>query len=309
LKKIVVVINSSFGYQDIRLRQLKEFFDGFDALCPRILKLVIQDYMQIKERWNSESDVSWIFSLKNLKELILEQIEYFPLDRYLRLFYENPMKNLRTLKLQSSTVMFENTEFMKNLPTTFPALKQFEITGWSVWGGIKNRYAWEIDEFLSILEILGDVKELSLKNCLIPFPADREPSYKYNNYPRRYNDVDEQKCLELFNKAFEIIDKRLPKETTHIELHEEYYGFWIKKKKGQSPVKYVPPSMKTWMSQTVPETQSNELSISEVISAGPEKGTILQTESGERIHLTPEMISKINDASITLQSSKRARMT
>ena len=206
--------------------------------------------------------------------------------------------------LDHSTSIFENMEFMLTLRIAFPALENFEYIGFALWVEGDENYPWEIDKFLSILKILGDVKKLSIEECHIPFPA-----YLDMVHSRKGSEKEEQKRLQLFNEAFEIIDKRFPKDTTEIELREEQYGLWIKKEMGQSPVKYVPPSMKTWMSHTVPETQSSELSISEVISAGPEKGTILQTESGERIHLTPEMISKINDASITLQSSKRARMT
>ena len=111
-------------------------------------------------------------------------------------------------------------------------------------------------------------------------------------------EVEEEKCLESFKRAFDIIDKKFPKENTEIELRDEKYGFWIKKEKGLPPIKYESQAMKNWIRQIVPENHSTEPSIQEIVSAGPGQGAVLQTESGERIHLTQDMISKIVNVSV-----------
>ena len=63
-------------------------------------------------------------------------------------------------------------------------------------------------------------------------------------------------------------------------------------------MKYMSRAFKTWIAQTLQENHSTEPSIQEIVSAGPGQGAVLQTESGEQIHLTQDMISKIINVSI-----------
>merc|ERR1711962_374326 len=156
LKKIFVDFNASAkDYPRILLIQLKEFFEEFVTHCPNILKLEIHEFDLYSYGEDDESFVSWVLSLKKLEELILSSVESFPLDHYPELFCENPMSKLRSLKLDHSTIIFENIEFMQTLRIAFPALENFEYIGWPMWCGEED-HLWEIDEFLSILEILGD---------------------------------------------------------------------------------------------------------------------------------------------------------
>ena len=110
--------------------------------------------------------------------------------------------------------------------------------------------------------------------------------------------AEEETSLEVFNKAFDIIDKKFPKETTEIEILDKENWFWIKKEKGKPPVKYETEAYMSFYGkrQKLPENPSTELSIQEVFSGGPGEA-ILQTVSGEKIQLTPDLIKKIFDAS------------
>ena len=56
--------------------------------------------------------------------------------------------------------------------------------------------------------------------------------------------------------------------------------------------------MRTWLLPNVPENHFTEPSTQDIFSAGPGEGAVLQTESGERIHLTQDMISKIINVSV-----------
>ena len=160
--------------------------------------------------------------------------------------------------------MFEDETFLINLHATYPALENFEYDG--------NDHdppasTWNTNILPSVLEFLGSMKSLSISDCVIVFHQHRLTVFKAEEDKWEIEDVET--CLQSFEKAFDIIEKKFPMETTEIEIHDEEYGFWIKKEKGKPPMKYILPALRTWMSQNEPENNSTEPPIQEIVSAGP----------------------------------------
>ena len=268
--------------KEIQKCQLQEFFPSFALYCPNILKLQVEvDHREISSGL-SGYHFSWISSLPSIKELIL-----------LDLYHDWPnvedplfkLKNLKSLKIDDT--MFRDHKFLMDLHKLFPALEKLEYDGD---GDDFPEYFWDVEILPDVLESLGKVKKLSVSGINIIFHDSEENGHM--------KIAEEETSLEVFNKAFDIIDKKFPRESTEIELFDKENWFWIKKEKGTPPVKYETEAYMSFYGkrQKLPENPSTELSIQEVFSGGPGEA-ILQTVSGEKIQLTPDLIKKIFDAS------------
>jgi len=281
-KDLTVHFNSEGEYADedeMNLLQVGDFFDDFVSYCPNILRLKVKENSPDNYGELYEETVSWISNLRNLEELSFSQIRiYSELD--LENLYACPMRKLRRLFIYNCEGLFENYDFMIRLHATFPALEDLEFAQNCIDEDACEK--WKITDLITILDSLGRVKNLSISGAIVVFQKDEIEE----------NEIEREEALRIFKIAFNIIKKNFPKDSTEIKIYAKKFGLWIKKKKGKPPKLGV----KTWYEEIKSENDSSE-TIEGIVSAGPGKGTIIQTKAGEQIHLSPDLISKINDAS------------
>jgi hypothetical protein len=212
-------------------------------------------------------DLSWIPNLENLEELNLSNIGLStgPYDEHLKIFYDNPMKRLKRLKITRSIGLFESPVFLMKLHKTFPILETLVYKGYDLYQG-----CWTFGTFLPILQSLSKVKNLHLTDALFDLGRMIQP-YEYPD--------------AIFELALEIINNKFPKHSTDLLIREREHGFWLMKNKGKRPE----------LKKELEEGHHTGLSIDGFSSAGPGRGAILHTMVGEKIHLNLDTINQMLD--------------
>jgi hypothetical protein len=164
-------------------------------------------------------DLSWIPKVKNLKFLVLSNLNLYQSGP----FYKTPMANLKRLELDGRSS--ENSTFLINLSEIFPALDTLIIT----------KGKWKISALEDVLKSLGNFENLrttKIKCCL-------------------HSSDDKQLAKSIMEQALEIIEKKFPVDSTEIEIHADvsqchnlgygrsyvrcHYEMTIIKKKGKEP--------------------------------------------------------------------------
>ena len=153
-----------------------------------------------------------------------EQLKEEIVDResaYLCTELERALDRIITWTDPLDDTMFRDHKFLMDLHKLFPALEKLEYDGD---GDDFPEYFWDVEILPDVLESLGKVKKLSISRVVIIFHDPVENGH--------IKDAEEETSLEVFNKAFDIIDKKFPRESTEIELVDKENWFWIKKEKG-----------------------------------------------------------------------------
>ena len=190
--------------------------DLISQYLPQITRLELGN---LDRNNNTSIDLSWIPKLKNLKILVLSNLNLYQSGP----FYKTPMANLKRLELDGYSS--ENSTFLINLSEIFPALDTLIIT----------KGKWKISALEDVLKSLGNFENLrttKIKCCL-------------------HSSDDKQLAKSIMEQALEIIEKKFPVDSTEIEIHADvfqchnlgygrsyvrcHYEMTIIKKKGKEP--------------------------------------------------------------------------
>ena len=187
LKEMIVHFNHNgqqqWGPHQVEFRQLKDFFKEIVVHCSNILSLEIKEDEAFGDIFDYH--MYWIPSLANLEKLTFSDVLAGGSDY--KMFYENPMIKLKSLKLDRSAGMFEDDNFLINLHKTFPSLETFEYIGNDEY---VNTYTWNRNILPDILESLGKVKDLSISEFILVFGCEKQ----FEERIRSEFEEEEEKC-------------------------------------------------------------------------------------------------------------------
>ena len=157
-------------------------------------------------------ELSWILRLKNLKRLQFSFADSFDVGHFRNLKF---LPTLKILHLTNINLFGDIAKFLTEFPVTQTLiLEDFEFES--------NKLYCNISSLLAVLNALGTMKNLQILDDIdIHLNCDFDEPFQIDN------DLDEQETKGIFEKAMEIADQKLLKETVFIK--DTKHGFRIVK--------------------------------------------------------------------------------
>jgi len=189
----------------------KEYFYSFvSKVAPKIsslrfgIRYLLDDFVHL-------ADLRWLKYFKNMEkfEIINIRLSIWPQDNYWAVeeFCQNPLTKLKEFECPEQA--FFSQDFLLRLREAFPVIETFSIHYWDP----DRAIYWNIDNFITILQTLLTVKNLTFRNVLIKISGS--------------SDLTAIETGNIFALAFDIL-KKFPVDSTYKFVDLEY-GYKIVK--------------------------------------------------------------------------------
>ena len=172
--------------------------------------------------------MDWIAKLEKLEILKLDMSRFYEEEIDVKDFTEKmfgKLTNLKSLELVDCSLMYE-PEFLVNIREIIPSLETLIMTSESDFS-----HPMDIDYLVEVLDSIGDVKNLCIKDYVDPF-------YLLNNTDFNRTEptnLDEDQIKSIFETAMDIINKKFSIDSTSLKIVDNKYGWSIAKEKGKAP--------------------------------------------------------------------------
>ena len=129
------------------------------------------------------------------------------------------LTHLKSLELEDCALMYE-PDFLINIHEIIPSLETLIMTTYG-----DPMAEVDINYLIEALDSIGNIRNLTIKGFL-HHPALFQPLQ---------NNLSEEQTKVVFEKAMEIINKKFQINSTRFEIHDNEYGWRIKKEEGKIP--------------------------------------------------------------------------
>ena len=130
------------------------------------------------------------------------------------------LTHLKSLELEDCALMYE-PDFLINIHEIIPSLETIIMT--TVSGDSLAEI--DINYLIEALDSIGNIKNFTIKGFL-----DEKALFK----PLQ-NNLSEDQTKVVFEKAMDVINKKFQINSTRFEIHDNEYGWRIKKEEGKIP--------------------------------------------------------------------------
>ena len=202
---------------------LPTHFGDYANYTPNIKKLKVKGSLD----FNLE-DLNWIAKFKTLEILKLEVLRWenkeIDIEDYTGEMF-NKLTHLKSLEMDDCSLMFE-PDFLINIHEIIPSLETLVMEQ-----GSDLCFPMDIDYLVEVLDSIGDVKNLCIKDYVNPF-------YLLNNTDFNRTEptnLNEDQIKSIFETAMDIINKKFSIDSTSLKIVDNKYGWSIAKEKEKAP--------------------------------------------------------------------------